>query len=364
MSEARDKLILALFLILPFCVWFALVPINHVHIAQRYAFFLVAVVVLGWMTRNVWIRAFSIYVVIWQAALFSGIYSGVVSLQHAAGGMSEMLYLAAGLALFIGVSRTRIRLETFSLGIRLAAILQAAIGTLQILDLDVFNVILPQFMVIARGLPGDTMVGTLGNNNFLAAWLAISLPFFLDGKWRWFLPWLIGLLLWSHTTSAVLPAAVGIAVYLVHGRWEVSAPGARPVRWWVALFPLLAILCGAVYFLWDGAATNTRWQLWGFAGRQILESPAAIVFGLGPGAPWGPKYPMHNEWLTILHHYGIVGVAMVAGFLRGLDRSEGGLVAALAVIIINMLGNYPLHLAPSAFLIILIVGLMWRGKEV
>ncbi|MBA7562989.1 hypothetical protein ES708_04642 [subsurface metagenome] len=71
---------------------------------------------------------------------------------------------------------------------------------------------------------------------------------------------------------------------------------------------------------------------------------------------------MHNDWLTLFYQYGLVGLSFVIGFVMTIYRGNKMLFSAFIIILVNMVGNYPLHLAPSAFLIIIIVGLM--EKEV
>jgi hypothetical protein len=43
------------------------------------------------------------------------------------------------------------------------------------------------FVDARQGMAENIATGSLGNHNYLAGYLAISLPFFLRKKWIWFL---------------------------------------------------------------------------------------------------------------------------------------------------------------------------------
>ena len=94
-----------------------------------------------------------------------------------------------------------------------------------------------------------------------------------------------------------------------------------------------------------------------------FDSVGDWLFGFGPGASWGHRFAIHNEWLTILFLYGLTGLICIGGFIRTIDRSDKMLFTSFIIICLNMIPNYPLHLAPSVFLIIVVLGLMERRKH-
>jgi Kef-type K+ transport system membrane component KefB len=96
--------------------------------------------------------------------------------------------------------------------------------------------------------------------------------------------------------------------------------------------------------------------------KQLTVQPISIIIGMGPGAGWGKAYPMHNEWLQCLHQFGLIGLSLMVGFAATISRGNRVLFTAFLIAAVNMFGNYSLHLAPSAFLICVIAGLIEREK--
>ena len=285
-------------------------------------------------------------------------------------GYSQVTFLVIGLSIYVAVLRSRLRNETFYNIICISAIAQALLGIIQIWNCDPVIWALSRFVEIKRQLDETVSCGTLGNPNFLVAYLAICLPFFFRKRWVYFIPMLAVLFLRSRTSAAVVPAILAIPIYY----WNVQLPlirfevlrrkfSVRP-KWLVVFGGCLAAMGYAVY---DGnifvyTEINQRYQLW----WEVLQQFKAVkhwVFGFGPGSPWGHKFPMHNDWLAFLHSYGIIGLVFLGGFVKSLDRSNRIVFTAFCVFCINMCGNYPLKLAPSVFLIIIILGLLERHRE-
>ena len=144
-------------------------------------------------------------------------------------------------------------------------------------------------------LSPNTPVGTLGNNNFLAGYLAISMPFFFRKRWIYAAPFLALLVVVSKTSAAVIPMFIACAWY--QWGWKGVAG---------------AMVVGLGYATYDGAwnkllnmAEGDRGYLWTQALKLIFISPLSVFFGHGPGSGWGRPYPMHNEWLQCWFHSGL-----------------------------------------------------------
>jgi hypothetical protein len=168
----------------------------------------------------------------------------------------------------------------------------------------------------------------------------------------------IGIVLYlSNTTSAFIPAVLGTIFFffpyiLKENRMFVFGGG--------GLIVCLSYACFQHSAIWS----NPRWVDWAAALKQLTVHPLVIIFGMGPGAGWGKVYPMHNEWLQGLHQFGLIGLTFMAGYVITIYRCNRILFTAFMIAVVNMFGNYSLHLSPSAFLIIVIAGLIERERRI
>ncbi len=338
-----------LFLLVPY----GIIQIGLLHQAQQVMFVLGAVVIMAWQIRNRAISLFLTYLCAWILFLFIYAMFRPVPEVVVLGAFDAVLYLGAAAMIFHCVTLSKISDETFFNIICISALAQLLLAYLQYAGFDAFTWILNKAIPTTSILQGHP-TGTLGNNNFLAAYLAISFPMFFRRGWWFCIPFIAVMLYLSNTTSAVVPA---IIVSIWYFRDKISK---REMRIGIA-GGLLAV---AAYALFQHTPfySNPRWVDWGIAVKQIFESPWAFIFGRCPGALWGKSYPMHNEWLQIFHSYGLIGFSLFCGIVFSLFAKTKNriLTASLMTAGINMFGNYNLHLAPSAFLITLIAGLKER----
>lgn len=344
--------ILITFMLVPF----GFLQFGVLHGGHHLALILSSLVIIGWQVKN---RAFSLfitYLAAWMAFILVFAMCKEVPKQVVMGAMDATLYIGFGSAVFYCVTQSAIRNETFYNAICAAVLIQMAFGISQHFGFDPLTWGLGLFFATQSLIPGH-MTGTLGNNNFLAAFVAISLPLFFRPRWRWFLPVLALVLYGSNTTSAVVPAVLASAWYfrgkLTKREQVLSIIG--------AVLVIGAYSC----FQHTPFYKNPRWIDWTAATKQLFYSPWAVVFGMCPGAGWGKPYPMHNEWLQAFHQYGAIGFFLIAWFVHELffTAKNRMLTASLMIAAINMFGNYSLHLAPSAFLIIIIAGLIERERN-
>lgn len=345
--KVRDYSILALFLGVPY----AFIHMGIIHTGHLFFFVLCALVIVSLMQNNIWLSLFFIYAATWQLFLFiDGLSIPAPERQlQIAKGFSQIVFLLAGLSVYVGILKTKLPNETFYKIICISVIVQCLLAVCQLWNHDPIVYALSHFLQIWRRLDEAAIVGTMGNPNFLVGYLAICLPFFFRKPWFYFIPVMAALFYLSKTSAAVIPALMAIPLYY------------RSIK----MFGIFALLAMG-YAVYDGnvfvyTEINYRYQLWWEVLKQF-ESVKDVIFGFGPGAPWGHKFPMHNEWLSLFHSYGLIGLVFIAGFIKSLDRSNRILFAAFGVACLNMIGNYPLHLAPSAFVIIIIVGLIERNR--
>jgi len=304
--------------------------------------------------KNLAVKAFFFYVTGWTLwIMLSNMLDGKPNVESVEA-FSIIIYFWIAAAIILAVSESTIKISKIINVLCIAAIIQAVIGIAQTFGFDLFYWFLTHWFKMQRGLSDIALTGTLGNPNYLAGFLAISLPFFFRKYWIYCLP-LFGLVFYmANTSTAVVAAAFGAIVYYR--------------KYWI----VLPVLAGSIiYVLTDNSYMpvyqDVRWEWWGNVTVQTLNTWQTAIFGFGPGANWGKTCPMHNEWITLFCKFGAIGLCFPMIYLfqfkipeLGDDREYRMLFAALITAMVNCFGNHPLHLAPTAFLILIIIGLIER----
>jgi hypothetical protein len=192
---------------------------------------------------------------------------------------------------------------------------------------------------------GKPPVATLGNQNFLGAFLAIS-AFACFRKRRWYFLVLILPALWlCHSSTPIAAYCAGLGFYL--WRWKGLA---------------LSVIPGAAYFyaIDNGSLLRIdRFVFWLNAWEYLTASWWTVVVGFGPGIPWNPgKGMLHSEWVNLAWNLGIVGL-VIAGlyFLRSLKSGNKILTAMVIAVLVDGIGNHLMHTVPTAILSIMVMGL-------
>jgi hypothetical protein len=331
-------------------------------------------VIMASMIENWWIVAFMGYLVIWQLFIF--IYKLFVyelPFSIVANSFDETIYFMVGVSIFVALVKSKIKLEVFYNVICVSTVLQVGIAISQHLGFDPFLYFLNIFFYAVPLLEGTRMTGTLVNNNFLAAYIAITLPFFFRGKtvfcdqtifgvkvtrvpygWFYFIPLIFYVLYITKTTSAFIPALIGTAVYF-------SAFSFMSTMVWLMIC-VVGFYYIFIYHPFWGAHYNDRFDMWKEALGLSFKSLFTTVFGFGPAASWSRPHPMHSEWIQCMHQFGIVGITLLTGYVVTIYRKNRMLFSAFVIAVINMAGNSSIHLSPSAFLIIIIAGLIERER--
>jgi len=322
---------------------FAFLRGGVIHLGHQWGFVIVALLVLSTQVRNIWIKLFIWYTTIWTLfILITNLYDPV-SFIRSYEAYKFLTYIIIVFLIYQGVLKSKCKKKTFYLLIRISILVQLSLAWIQYFGFDPIT-----FYLDGVKSGGGTTIGSLGNTNFLAAYVAIGAPFFLSGRWRWFLIPISLMLLVSNTTTAVLSAACGVGAYF-------------GLKWVVYLFGLSSLF---PIFLDEGVFIECpRWGWWSTALQDMVSVPSSLFVGFGPAADTGLKFPLHNEWLEMLYHFGIVGLVLVAGYIRSIvNTGDRMLLGALIAVLVNCLGNYPLHLAPSLLLILVIFALMEKDK--
>jgi len=284
----------------------------------------VALVALSFMSKDWLVGVMGAFIGAWFIALdFKGITNAQV-----------LLWIIAGMAAYVATRLGEAEKKVYLDGICIIATLLSAFG------LIIYQV---------QGIS----VATLGNQNFLGAFLAIS-AFACFRRKRWYWLFLILPALWLCKSSTPIAAfCAGLGFYL--WRWKGLA---------------LAVIPGAAYFFlvdggWNIVNGTDRFDFWLDAIEKIGGSWSTMLFGVGPGIYWQIGDALHSEYVYTLWYLGVLGIVLltlyiVRSFIRGKDRL---LSAALIAILVDGIGNHLMHTAPTAMLAVIVFGLKDRELD-
>lgn len=382
MNTFKKYMIIGCFLLVPF----GFLSSGLVHTGQQFTFLIAGILVVASMTRNNALMMFAVYFAIWQVYLFIVSIGDPMALRTAGSGLGVMVFFSVAIIFYLSISENYVKIKEdfFYNVICLSAIIQAIISVVQLTGFDPVVSAMSMLTNASTLLPNGIPVGTLGNNNYLAAFLAISLPFFFRKGWIYFAPLISVMLFLCWTSTAVIAAIAG-------GIFYIFVFSSIERRWKDAFAMALILFCAFYVFIIHPSilrpsidttipvdqlpADMPRQNMWWIAIASFIESPWSIFFGHGPGAAWGKQYPLHSEWVAALFHFGIVGVGLVLYYItetfrkawQSAGESRAILLSSFVIIIVNMVGNSALHFAPSAFLIVIVCALLerstsWQGK--
>jgi hypothetical protein len=206
------------------------------------------------------------------------------------------------------------------------------------------------------GLFNFNFRGILENENALAMYLALAMPFVYIGFGSWegtaLSAYILCLVMMTGGRSGMTAAAVTFLA-LVTLRPNIRKPTAAPVRnslLYVGLSGALLVGFLLPYFTEDPNAYHGRAGLWILV-RDTLSDPATLVYGTGmlgwqhvrdsglidPTA----SYSVHNQWLQVLYSAGLIGLLLffaTLGVLVWQARPYYGLVIGCVLIPVFVLG--------------------------
>lgn len=388
-KKMNDWIVPTLFLMLPFVF---LAP-GLIWKSQLLFFLICPIFIIALNIKNIWIKSFLLYASVWQMVVFflsfnkAGMNPGY--------GLSVILALMSGAILFKFVSEGNMPNEKWFMFIRIAVILQILISIPQPFGFNPFSDLLSLFIKVRENLPGH-LVGSLGNRNYLAAFIAISIPCFIG--WRTFKikgisinPALIAIFIFLGfcLSPGTLAAIIGMGFFLSYNM--------SPLKRIIALSAAVkvAVIFTACYVLITGNHLNEftelpgqlkefvttgkftvdpfkfdigRFAMWLMVLSQLITGWFFMIFGFGPGAFWGREYSMHGQYISVWFQFGLVGLGLMLGYIyttiRFLTKEKSLiLLTAFIIICLDMIGNFPVEIASTAFLIIVICGLIEREAD-
>jgi hypothetical protein len=271
--------------------------------------------------------------------------------------------------------------------IRIAVLLQIGVSLSASMGFNPWHLLLSLFTRVAWSTQDiGPFIGTVGNRDILGAFIAFSVPLFIDWKYltigrhkvNVYLTIVLTMLFFCPSPGAIAGIA-GLAVYY-HKNWKTAFT-----------FALIAVLYAGTYILTsvhmgDMAAAGTQlselvnngsvsmdtaqqgrlWK-WMVAAGNITDSWTSFIFGYSLGATWGKKYPLHNEYLQCWYELGLIGFSIMAGYvittLKHLIKSKDRvLMAMFAAICVDMMANYPFHISTTAFMAIIICAVIEKER--
>ena len=297
------------------------------------------------ITPNVWLKALGFLAVGWLGFAYSSAFVG--SFPSGAY-VDASLTIMLGLAFLLFGFYTDIPFKTFAGIICVSALIQAVLGIFQWAWFDPVSSLLVHVVNVTGGTDHRTAIGTLGNPNFLGAYLAISLPFFFRRGWAWFIPVVLLSLYAANAMSAIAAVIIGAAYYF--GGWRGA---------------IIGIVPAGIYYLTIGGQSlnNERYDMWFDAARKVSASWQSLLFGYGQGVTWQIDNQLHSEFVATLFAYGVIGLSAMIGYITTIYRGHRILFTAFLILCINMIGNHPLHTVPTAILAVTIIGLIERERK-
>lgn len=347
-ERIKDIAILAIIALLPLGIWGSVVHYGHAHTLM-----LAALVVVAISMPNPYLKAFLLYLACWCAYIvatcFLGIREGNATLLL----LDGCSWIICAAVLFLAVYHSKIKAERFYDAICIASLIQASIGIAQFYGFDPISLGLGRIIKVTSEIPFTTPVGTLGNPNFLGAFLAISALFFLRRKWFFLLPIILFALGISHARAAAMAFIIGAAFY-GYSKFEIKN-----------ILPICigATVMAAVYWFSEGRGTGDRFEMWQDGIQKTCSSLQTIVFGFGPNAQWKQGDQLHSEYVMTFFNYGLVGLAIMAEYIRKIYRGNVLLFSVFIIICVNGIANHLLHTIPTMLLAVTVAALIEREKE-
>ena len=228
--------------------------------------------------------------------------------------------------------------------------------------------------------------GFFDNSTLGAAFLAISAPLFLRGRWRFGLPMLAAGLCVSGSVGALVAAAVAVAVasrrMLGRARWAVLAAT-------VAVLVGYSVMSGeAIAGKVQSELTNplSRVAVWRQDLAIITRTPQTLLTGYGLGQhatvwrAWITARKVderlywnaaHNAPIQLTVEQGLIGLALITGFVLTLVVAYWRMTDAFSLTMTGMLAgwltaglySFPDRHAPLALTGLVLFGLLEYGRR-
>ncbi|MEN6464513.1 MAG: hypothetical protein ABFD62_04965 [Syntrophaceae bacterium] len=284
-------------------------------------------------------KIFGIYLAVWCGWMYSAAFVETIPIEMIIDLSSELLFIVAGSVFFLTVLRGRFPICYYQHWLCIFALVMAGIALSQY-----------HFFKIPS-------LGTIGNQNFFAAYTAISFPLFFRRGWIWWTPILLYCLIVANTTTAFVAMLAGVGYYFYPQLREIQKKAAALV---LALMIGAGLYYGLVYH--PSVLTSERWDMWADAVNKISSHWYLMLFGVGPGVTWKVGNALHSEYAYMLFNLGLVGLLLMGAIMKSIPRANREFYAAFVVIAVDAIGNHVFHTAPTALLSIVVIAILFKAK--
>ncbi len=264
------------------------------------------------------------------------------------------------------------RLNYLLNGISIGGILQSILAICDFYNIHLQGAFLERFfdvkwVAFVHGGVGSA-TGTLGNQNLLGAYLAVSAMSLARKKWKWFLPLPIFGLIAGGSLMGIVSLIGGLIYLNNYKRKWIS----KKYMYALALIPMAVLWIGGGFGIDSG-----RVKLWNMSLKNLTVKTALI--GNGPG--WFPDQGFitgqsgadtfvagqeHNEYLTIFNMFGIAGIILLFLLMKEFIWSsvESIWTPMLYVSFLNAYGHFSLHQSTLVIIIVITACIcIAQGKE-
>lgn len=363
-----DRAVLFMFCLVPF----GILSSGIIHQGHKYSWLICGCIIAGSMLENRWLRYMVWYSCVWQIVICFGWMSAMIPPSQAQGSFKYLFFVVVFSVIVTACTKSKLSLNVFYNFLCVTALIQVVLGIFQLFGYDpILNGLRTLYHgIVVDNIPNvwmmgyqyKSMTGTMANNNFLSVYLAMCLPLFFRPKWIYFVPLISAMILALLTSTATF--AIGAAcVYYFWDKIKVSRKS------WLLIFFVICFLLvtkqSLTIHLLDTISNNQYdrfvWvqEVW----KLSTANWDLFLFGYGQGAPWGHVFPIHNEYLECLHHFGLIGLILLFLYVATLYRGNRRLFSVVIVLGFSCLGTYPLHLAIHTYLAAIIFGLIERERQ-
>jgi len=294
--------------------------------SQAYMMACAGLAALSFLTRDKILTAFGCYCAAWFVFIQVAESVGWMPIDSMIQAVDVLMLVMAGYAIYIVIKFGSASKAFWMNVICIVSVILSAIGVLQY-----------SF--------GGMVCATLGNSNFLGAFLAISVICFLRKNWWMLLPLILFTLYATRCTTAAVALIIGIG-WLVWG--------------WRGV--ILSVVSGVAYIVFFKSGVTSFMQrsvFWLDAFTKLSNHWYTLLFGTGPSILWKQDNMLHSEPAYMLWNFGLVGLFLagayiVKTFMAGSDRY---LMAMLIVILVDSLANHVMHITATAYLSVVVFAL-------
>ncbi len=281
-----------------------------------------------------------------EPASFSGIFSSIAT--------------SLGMILLVKYHESYKNEEIILNSLVVASLIQCVISFSQYMGFDIYaNSILLLNKEVSLHVNETNTFGSFANSNLFGSFLALCLPAFFRKKVLYLAPIVLIFILLSKSIMAIAATLAGVLMFFKK----------YLEKYLYISFPFLIAL--GIYLF--PSESSGRIELWdGLINRIDISH-----FIFGKSQSWFDSLELkigsefinneHNEFLSVFNIFGIFGLLFfIYLFTKVIENKGKNLLFGCITLVsfVNMLGNFPLHYAPTALIIIISLAHCIKGDYV